>query len=79
MLCVSLFLFRFCSVVMYLKRQILRGLDLSILFSEARIGNMTLKNRFVRSATWENMATEDGHMTEKLYDIYEELAKGEVG
>ncbi len=52
MLCVSLFLFRSCSVVMYLKRQILRGLDLSILFSEARIGNMTLKNRFVRSATW---------------------------
>ncbi len=79
MLCVSLFLFRSCSVVMHLKRQILRGLDLSILFSEARIGNMTLKNRFVRSATWENMATEGGHMTEKLYDIYEELAKGEVG
>ncbi len=40
---------------------------------------MTLKNRFMRSATWENMATEDGHMTDKLYDIYEELAKGEVG
>lgn len=52
---------------------------MSILFSEARIGNMTLKNRFVRSATWENMATEDGHMTAKLYDIYETLAKGEVG
>ncbi|MEF1309380.1 NADH:flavin oxidoreductase [Vibrio mytili] len=52
---------------------------MSILFSEARIGNMTLKNRFVRSATWENMATEDGHMTEKLYNIYEELAKGDVG
>ncbi|MDG3399416.1 NADH:flavin oxidoreductase, partial [Vibrio parahaemolyticus] len=52
---------------------------MSILFSEARIGSMTLKNRFVRSATWENMATEDGHMTAKLYDIYEELAKGEVG
>ncbi|HHX8523829.1 NADH:flavin oxidoreductase [Vibrio diabolicus] len=52
---------------------------MSILFSEARIGSMTLKNRFVRSATWENMATENGHMTDKLYDIYEELAKGEVG
>ena len=49
------------------------------LFSASRIGSMTLKNRFVRSATWENMATEDGHMTERLYDIYEELAKGEVG
>ncbi|PMP04693.1 oxidoreductase [Vibrio breoganii] len=52
---------------------------MSILFSPAQIGNMTLKNRFVRSATWENMATEEGYMTEKLYDIYEELAKGDVG
>ncbi len=37
------------------------------------------KNRFIRSATWENMATETGHMTDELYKIYEELAKGEVG
>ncbi|GAL04128.1 putative NADH-dependent flavin oxidoreductase [Photobacterium aphoticum] len=48
---------------------------MSTLFSESRIGNMTLKNRFMRSATWENMATETGHMTDKLYDIYEELAQ----
>jgi len=33
----------------------------------------------MRSATWENMATEEGRMTDKLYAIYEELAKGEVG
>ncbi|KLV03844.1 oxidoreductase [Photobacterium aquae] len=52
---------------------------MSTLFSAARIGSMALKNRFVRSATWENMATEDGHMTDKLYAVYEELAKGEVG
>ena len=52
---------------------------MSTLFTESHIGNMTLKNRFVRSATWENMATEEGHMTDKLYDIYEELAQGEVG
>ena len=52
---------------------------MSILFSAAHIGNMALKNRFVRSATWENMATETGHMTDKLYSVYEELAKGEVG
>lgn len=37
------------------------------------------KNRLVRSATWENMTTEDGHMTQAVYDIYEELAKNEVG
>lgn len=52
---------------------------MSTLFSESQIGSMTLKNRFIRSATWENMATEEGHMTDKLYAIYEELAKGEVG
>jgi 2,4-dienoyl-CoA reductase-like NADH-dependent reductase (Old Yellow Enzyme family) len=52
---------------------------LSTLFTETRIGNMRLKNRFIRSATWENMATEDGYMTDKLYAIYEALAKGEVG
>ncbi len=52
---------------------------MSTLFSPSQIGQMTLKNRFVRSATWENLATEDGHMTERLYDVYEELAQGEVG
>ena len=49
------------------------------LFKETYIGNMRLKNRFIRSATWENMTTEDGHMTDKLYKIYDELAQGEVG
>lgn len=52
---------------------------MSSVFSPGHIGTMKLKNRFVRSATWENMATEDGHMTDKLYAIHEELAKGEVG
>lgn len=49
------------------------------LFNSANLGKLKLKNRFVRSATWENMTTEDGHMTDKLYNIYEELAKNEVG
>lgn len=49
------------------------------LFTPSQIGNLTLKNRFIRSATWENMATEDGHMTPKLYKIYEELAQGDIG
>lgn len=49
------------------------------LFEETQLKNIKLKNRFVRSATWENMTTEDGHITQELYDVYEELAKGEVG
>jgi len=49
------------------------------LFEETKIGTMSLKNRFIRSATWENKTTETGHMTNELYEIYETLAKGEVG
>lgn len=52
---------------------------MTTLFEPSQIGNLTLKNRFMRSATWENMATEDGHMTSQLYAIYQELAQGEVG
>ena len=39
---------------------------------------MRLKNRFARAATWENMATETGHLTPQLIDIYKELAKNNV-
>jgi len=49
------------------------------IFEEARIGNMVLKNRLIRSSTWENMADEDGHMTYSLYEEYRKLAKGGVG
>ncbi|MCP4453963.1 MAG: NADH:flavin oxidoreductase, partial [Planctomycetes bacterium] len=40
---------------------------------------MKLANRFVRSATWEGMATEDGACTPKLIDLMVNLAKGGVG
>jgi 2,4-dienoyl-CoA reductase-like NADH-dependent reductase (Old Yellow Enzyme family) len=49
------------------------------LFEEKSIGSMVVKNRFVRSATWEGMATPEGVMTEMLVQTIEELAKGEVG
>jgi 2,4-dienoyl-CoA reductase-like NADH-dependent reductase (Old Yellow Enzyme family) len=49
------------------------------LFDEVNIGNMTLKNRFVRSATWEGMCDERGAPGEKLASLYGELAAGEVG
>lgn len=49
------------------------------LFEETYLANIEVKNRFVRSATWENMCDEDGHMTDELYGIYEDLSKGEVG
>ncbi|MGK0469464.1 MAG: 2,4-dienoyl-CoA reductase-like NADH-dependent reductase (Old Yellow Enzyme family) [Clostridium sp.] len=55
------------------------GGNMESLFSNTTLGNMNLKNRFFRSATWEAMADDKGHMTEKLYKVYEELAKGGVG
>lgn len=49
------------------------------LFDVTKINGMRLKNRFVRSATWENKATERGHLTPELFALYEVLAKNEVG
>ncbi len=49
------------------------------IFDETRINGMTLKNRLVRSATWEGMCEEDGRPTEKLINFYRELARGGVG
>ena len=48
------------------------------LFDGTRLSNMHLKNRFFRSATWEAMADSKGHLTGKLFDVYENLAKGGV-
>ena len=49
------------------------------IFESVTLKNMTLKNRLVRSATWEGIANPDGSITEEAYEIYEELAKGGVG
>ena len=43
------------------------------------IGKMEVKNRFVRSATCEGMATEKGEVTDQLIKMYKKLAKGKVG
>lgn len=52
---------------------------MSILFDKVTINGMEIKNRFVRSATWEGMADDQGHPTERLLQYYEELAKGGAG
>ena len=44
-----------------------------------KIGKLEIKNRFVRSATYEGMATEEGHVTEKHIELYKKLAEGGVG
>lgn len=52
---------------------------MSVLFESTEINGMKLANRFVRSATWEGMAADDGAVTEKLIKTVVELAAGGVG
>ena len=49
------------------------------LFDPVSIKGIQLKNRFVRSATMEGMATIDGCPTQELKELYCKLAEGEVG
>ena len=49
------------------------------LFEKLEIGALQARNRFVRAATYEGLATDDGRMTPELRAVYEELASGEVG
>ena len=51
----------------------------SNLFEPGLLGRMTLKNRFVRSATWEGMAHEDSSCSRQLADLTADLARGEIG
>jgi 2,4-dienoyl-CoA reductase-like NADH-dependent reductase (Old Yellow Enzyme family) len=52
---------------------------MSKLFETSCINGMTLSNRFVRSATWEGMATVDGAVTSRLIETMTALARGGVG
>ncbi len=51
----------------------------SIVFTPARIGQLEIKNRLVRSATYETAATSKGEVSDFLVDLYRTLAKGGVG
>jgi 2,4-dienoyl-CoA reductase-like NADH-dependent reductase (Old Yellow Enzyme family) len=52
---------------------------MAALFERTEINGMVLANRFVRSATWEGMATEAGGCTPKLVQLMADLAEGGVG
>lgn len=47
-----------------------------MLFESFVFSGIVLKNRFVRSATYERLADEDGHVTDALIELYERLAMG---
>ncbi|MFC2070883.1 NADH:flavin oxidoreductase [Chloroflexota bacterium] len=49
------------------------------LFEPYKIGRLELKNRFVRSATWDGTADDSGAITDVSVDLYNRLASGGVG
>lgn len=48
-------------------------------FSRYRISNLEIKNRFIRSATWDATADFSGTVTDNSQNLYRELGKGEIG
>jgi 2,4-dienoyl-CoA reductase-like NADH-dependent reductase (Old Yellow Enzyme family) len=52
---------------------------MSILFTPVKIGPITVPNRFVRSATHEYMADDEGNVSNSQIELYLRLAEGEVG
>jgi len=51
----------------------------SDLFEPFSIGGLELKNRFVRSATWDNTADDSGAVTDKSVAFYSKLSQGRIG
>jgi len=49
------------------------------LFEPITIGGLELKNRFIRSATWDANAGEAGMVTDKSIEIYQRLGEGGIG
>lgn len=49
------------------------------IYEPVKMNHIELKNRLVRSATWEGIANPDGSVTSEAYEIYQELAKGGIG
>lgn len=48
-------------------------------FSQATLAHLTLKNRLVRSATFESAMTKEGRVTGEMLNLYKNLAEGGVG
>ncbi len=49
------------------------------LFEKSEINGMVLSNRFIRSATWAGMATDEGACTPQLVNLMSDLSAGGVG
>ncbi len=49
------------------------------LFEPYKIKNLEIRNRFVRSATYDGSADKEGRVSERQMSLYEGLARGKVG
>lgn len=63
-------------LILKLSDEVKEGMSL---FDKVILGDLEVKNAFVRSATYEGLATEKGYLTPELLKIYEDLAKNDVG
>ncbi|MHA1667141.1 MAG: oxidoreductase [Candidatus Heimdallarchaeaceae archaeon] len=52
---------------------------MSQLFTPFSLGDLELKNRFIRSATTSYWSNEEGILTDPILSYYEKLAKGNIG
>ncbi len=52
---------------------------INMLFEPYSISGLKIKNRLVRSATYEKRADLKGYVTDSLIEFYKELTKGGVG
>lgn len=52
---------------------------MSKLFEKSVIKSLDLKNRAVRSATWEGAGDRKGYVTDRVVELYESLADGDIG
>ncbi|MDP4205733.1 MAG: hypothetical protein Q8859_07035, partial [Bacteroidota bacterium] len=55
------------------------GFAMKKIFEQISLGKLVVKNRLVRSATFEYGGAENGVITPLLKNVHEELAKGGVG
>ncbi len=49
------------------------------LFNNCSLGGINVRNRFIRSATWENMADAEGYATEQITELFTAMASGGAG
>ena len=52
---------------------------MATIFESTAINGLTIRNRLVRSATWEGMCDPDGRPTDKLCSLYRKLTLGGIG